>query len=755
MFFTPFAFFQQPYTVSVLTPSQNYFIGGTFNTYATETNRYFRMLDSTGAISSSFNTGTGFNGPLTTAVTQSDGKIIAGGSFATVSGSLVFFIARLNTNGSLDTSYKTGNGFDASPNSIVIQPDGKAIAVGAYTAYSGSTKNRIVRLNTDGTADTGSSFNIGTGFNAGANAVAYDNVNSRIYVGGTFTTYSGSGATRIACINTNGTIITGSNWNSGAGVNSQVSTLAVQTDGKVVIGGAFGQYSGSAKFYIARINTNGTADTGSSWNQGTGFNGLLNTVKIQSDGKILAVGDFASYSGSASNRIIRLNTDGTRDITFNVGTGFSGTGTATSLDIQPDGKIVVIGQFTSYSGSIANGVVRINTDGTVDSTFNGKAGINTTNGSYGTVLSLSNGSIIIGSNFTGNKVGSLSYLSSTGAEASSNLISSYGVNGNVNNIISQSDGRLLIGGAFTTYSGSVYQSFLARLNTDYSIDTTLNIGIGFNASLVAVTTQSDQKIIVGGAFFSYSGSTVNRIARLNTNGTRDTTFNIGINGFNSTVNALDVQSDQKVIVGGSFTTYSGSTKNYIARLNTDGTADTGSSWNQGTGFNAAVNSTTIQSDQKIVVGGAFTSYSGSAVGVVNRLARLNTNGTRDTTFNIGTAGFNNTVSILAIQSDQKIITGGSFTTYSGSTKNYIARINTDGTADTGSSWNQGTGFNTSVTAILYQPDTKIMVGGNFTSYSGSTANRIVRLNSNGTIDTTFTPTGSGYGNGQVSKIILY
>lgn len=756
MFFTPFAFIQQPYAVTVVpASSQNYYIGGTFTTYTTATSPYFRELNNAGTITSSLNIGAGFNGLITTLVTQSDGKIVAGGGFSTYSGSSNLFLVKINTNGTKDTTFNVGAGLNSTVYGVATQPDNKTLVVGAFTTYSGSSKSRIVRVNTDGTADTGSSWNQGTGFSSQANTVTYDPVYSRIYAGGLFSSYSGSGATRIAAINTDGKIITGSIWNSGAGFNGTVNIVQAQSDGKIIAGGTFTLYSGSSKNWIARLNTDGTADTGSSWNQGTGFNNGVNTLKIQSNGKIVVGGDFTSYSGSTTNRIVRINTDGTQDTTFNVGTGFEAT--VTAVGIQPDGKITVIGQFTTYSGSLANGVVRLNTDGTRDNTFNTKAGINTTVGNQGAVIPLSSESTVIAAGFTGNKVGYLSYLNNSGSEASSNLVSSYGLNGNVNSIISQSDGKLIVGGAFNTYSGSVTQSFIARLNTDYTVDPTFNIGAGFNTSVVALVTQSNGKIIAGGAFSSYSGSFQFRIARLNTDGTLDTSFDIGGGtvGFNNTVNALVVQPDQKILVGGAFTTYSGSVKQGIVRLNPNGTADTGSSWNQGIGITTSTIVSTLarQLDGKILIGGTFTTYSGSGA---TRIARLNVSGTIDTgsTWNSG-AGLNNGVNIIEIQSDQKILAGGVFTAYSGSGASRIARINTNGTIDTGSSWNSGTGFNAAVSAILPQSDNKIMIGGSFTTYSGSTANRIIRLNSNGTVDTTFTPTGSGYSNGQVSKIIQY
>ena len=746
MFFTPFAFIKQPFAVSVVPTSLvGYYMGGSFNSYSTSGNPYFRMLDSTGNTSSSFNIGTGFSGPLLGMTTQSDGKIIAIGNYTTYSGSSSTRIVRINTNGTKDLTYTTGTGPASTPNAIAIQSDGKTILGGAFTTYSGSTANRVTRINTDGSRDA--TFSAGTGTNGTVSAIAVQS-DGKIIIGGNFTEYTTSGSRYIARLNTNGTIDTGSSWNSGQGFNNNLLGLAIQSDQKILATGNFTAYSGSTKNYIARINTNGTVDTGSSWNQGTGFNSSTSTLAIQSDGKIVVVGGFTTYSGSTSNRITRINTSGSRDTTFNVGAGFNSN--AVDVYVQPDQKILVTGIFTAYSGSVRNGVVRINSDGTVDTTFNSGLSINTNTGTR-CLTQLSNGSVVLAGSFAGDLVSRITALGLSGSLISQSIVSNLGLLNVPYEMVFQSDGKLVIGGDFTSYSGSD-ANYITRINTNGSRDNTFNIGTGFNSTVNALAIQSDGKILAGGVFTDYSTSGSRRIARLNTNGTIDTgsSWNSG-QGFGGTVNTLAVQSDGKIVVGGNFTLYSGSTKNYIARLNTDGTADTGSSWNQGAGFNAQVGRISLQSDGKIVVVGSFTTYSGSTK---NYIARLNTDGTADTgsSWNQGT-GFGALATSIAIQSDGKLIIGGNFATYSGSGAGRIVRINTDGTADTGSSWNTGLGFNATPQEIVIEPGTnKIVVVGDFTSYSGSASSRIVRINSDGTRDTTFVPTGSGF-NSTVNSIV--
>jgi uncharacterized delta-60 repeat protein len=352
------------------------------------------------------------------------------------------------------------------------------------------------------------------------------------------------------------------------------------------------------------------------FNPGTGANGDIRTTAIQSDGKIIIGGEFTSYNETGRNRIARLNTDGSLDAGFNPGTGADGIIYTTA--IQSDGKIIIGGNFTAYNGTARNRIARLNTDGSLDASFNPGTG---TNG----------------------------YIATTAI---------------------QSDGKIIIGGQFTSYNGTA-RNYIARLNTDGTLDAGFNPGAGASnqflaTSILTAAIQSDGKIIIGGDFVSYNGTARNRIARLNTDGTLDASFNPGT-GANSYILTTAIQSDGKIIIGGAFTSYDGTARNYVARLNTDGILDAG--FNPGTGANQFIQTTVIQSDGKIIIGGWFTSYDGT---VINRIARLNSDGTLDAGFNPGT-GANSTIYTTSLQSDGKIIIGGAFTSYNGTGRNRIAR----------------------------------------------------------------------------------
>jgi uncharacterized delta-60 repeat protein len=326
----------------------------------------------------------------------------------------------------------------------------------------------------------------------------------------------------------------------------------------------------------------------------------------------------------------------------------------------------------------------------------------------------------------------------------STLTLSMCLNGPILAIAVQSDGKILIGGFFGPGIGEKTNR-LIRLNADGTEDTafTTNLGTGFSGPVYAIAVQSDGKILVGGGFTTFGANTRGRMLRLNADGTDDTTFNnnMGGGGFNNTVFDIAIQSNDQIVVGGSFTVLGSGTRNRLVRFNSNGTVDTTFYANLGgsgstSAFNGTVFAVAIQSDQKILVGGSFSSLGGTTR---NRMVRLNTTGTVDTAFygSLGSGAFNNTVREITVQSDQKILVGGEFTSLGGTTRNRLVRLNDGGTVDTAFYTNLGTGFVGPPNIIVVQSDAKILVGGEFTGLGANTRNYMLRLNADGTEDTTF------------------
>jgi len=305
------------------------------------------------------------------------------------------------------------------------------------------------------------------------------------------------------------------------------------------------------------------------------------------------------------------------------------------------------------------------------------------------------------------------------------------------------NGQVLIAGSFATVRGVTCNN-LARIGFDGAVDPFFNTGgtVGTNGLIWAMQVQSDGKILIGGGFTEARGVTVNRIARLNADGSLDTGFNTGGTvGVDGDVRAINVQSDGKIIVAGAFTNARGTLVNRIARLNTDGTLDATFNTGGTVGVSDIVSTSLLQSDGKVVIGGVFLSARGTTV---NRLARLNTDGSLDTGFNTGgTVGVNDVIFGSALQSDGKILLGGNFTTARGTTVNSVTRLNTDGTVDTGFNTGGTVGANGTVIAFHIQSDGKIILGGTFSQVRGTAMARLARLNTDGTLDTAFNADGSG------------
>jgi uncharacterized delta-60 repeat protein len=721
-------------------------IGGRFTSYNGVARNGIARLNTDGTLDTTFNQGTGVIGGYNTIKCisiQSDGKIIIGGSFTSYNGVVRNGIALLNTDGTLDATFNPGTtttetGNASFINSISIQNDGKIIIGGDFISYDGVSRNGIARLNIDGTLDTAG--NPGTGVTESNGGNSYSRINStfiqsdgKVIIGGDFKFYNGVSRNGIARLNTDGTLDTTFNPGTGAAAvfNSSISATSIQSDGKIIIGGLFTSYNGVTRNSIARLNTNGTLDT--TFNPGTGVDSTINSTFIQSDGKVIICGDFKFYNGVSRNGIARLNTNGTLDTTFNPGTGATGTNSVTdiySTSIQSDGKIIIGGDFEYYDSLVRSRITRLNNDGTLDATFSPRTGADS---NIVTTSIQIDGKIIIGGPFTSYNGVPRSRIARVNTDGTLDTTFNPGTgigpaNSTINCISIATDGKIIIGGSFYIYNGTG-RNRIARLNTDGTLDTTFNPQIDETGGVITISSISiatDGKIIIGGNFISYNGVSRNRIARLNTNGTLDTTFNPGT-GANTRIDRTFIQSDGKIIIAGLFTSYNGVPRNGIASLNTDGTLDT--SFNPGTGANSTISSISIQSDGKIIIGGSFTSYNGV---VISRIARLNTDGTLDTTFNPGTGtGTNSYIYSTSIQSDGKIIIGGQFTAYNGIARNNIARLNADGTLDT--NFNPGIGANSNINSTSIQSDGKIIIGGLFTGYNGLGRNRITRINGNNTL----------------------
>ncbi|MFZ4526064.1 MAG: Ig-like domain-containing protein [Chlorobium sp.] len=717
---------------------------------------------------------------------QSDGKILMVGTMDNATSSNIALL-RYNIDGSLDTNFN-GNGevvttIDSSGigRSVALQPDGKILVAGS-NGNNGNRDFAFARYNGDGTLDT--SFHGGTmvttdfGGDDQASDVVLQSDGKFLVVG-----YSLSGTNNIAIAryNTDGTLDTSFSGDGKIveelGRDDQGYAVTVDPDGKILVSG-----HSDSNVVLLRYNADGTPDNTFSGdglvttNIGgvTLLNGQALTgtdVTLLAGGKILVSGH---SNGDAA--LVRYNSDGSLDTTFGlsantapvfsdshagtVTTDFGGDDIGRSMTVQPDGKIIVAGLGNALGGflsmpTIVSGTVtynatnisyligdfalaRYNADGTLDPTFNGDGTLTTyfggNNLSPTGVVAQTDGKILVagsGYNRNGNTIdfalvrynsdGSLDTTFSGNGKVLTDFVSGVDTG---NSIKMQSDGKILVAGASGTVTngGTSNNNFaLARYNADGSFDTSfdgdgkLTTDFGANEFGTGVTVQADGKILVAGyasTSFTYGYSatgtpltTTNNnfaLARYNADGSLDTTFDSDGKlttdfGGNETGQSVIVQSDGKILVVGSSSLFFTGNNTLttlnsdfaLARYNADGTLDTtfhgdGKLTTDFGGSADSARSAILQSDGKILVAGNSTKTGGNADFA---LARYNEDGSLDTTFHgdgMFTMDFGGAADIIysvSVQADGKILVGG-VSTIDGNGDFALARLNTDGSLDT-------------------------------------------------------------------------
>ena len=456
---------------------------------------------------------------MSTIIIKSGTTAIAG---STVKGDFSYFSA--NTTTDLGPTSTTGlyAGLNAVRNGYSVYQIGGPSGITVRGAATQEELNSI--LISAGATGTTVDENITWANNSNSvwiNSGSTEEVFTYVYYGGDFTTSSGVTNNHMSKwkIGDSGSTILDPSFNIGSGFNTTVYSIVPDLNGKLMVGGFYGTFSGQGQNRLIRLNTDGSKDT--SFNIGSGFNSTgVFSLEFTPDGKIYVGGFYSTFSGVSQNNLVRLNSDGTKDASFDIGTGFNED--VYALWVDANGKIYVGGYYISYKGLSQNHLIRLNSDGTKDAAFN-----------IGTGFDYPDGSPAI-------------YV-----------------------IKPSLDGKIYVGGSFTTYKG-VSEPFFVKLNTDGSVDTAFNSGgAGFDSDVNTITIDANGKIYVGGVFTTYNGTSSPTLIRLNSDGSRDTGFNVGT-GCNGAVNSVEIGSDGLIYVGGNFTTYNGQSVSYNVILNTDG-----------------------------------------------------------------------------------------------------------------------------------------------------------------------------------------
>ncbi len=724
---------------------------------ATGSQSVLALTEPNGTLDLSFDAGNFTNGQVSAATLQPDGKLLIGGEFNKVHGVPHRGVARLNSDGTLDPSFDSPFDTFASPfgtKAMIIQPDGKIIGL--------SLSGGIGRFNNDGSID--SSFKIprilsldgldddtGVASNPGVAYSAILQPDGKLIVVGTFfhvITGIGTSAARscVARFNSDGTFDPSYNPGTGAANSSnppatQVNYMARQTvganSGKIIIHGNFDSFDGHFVPGLARLNDDGSFDTTFVPGSAT-FDYLVTGLFAQADDQILIFGSFDSFSGIACSRIVRLTSSGPVDSGFATAalSDYDDTGAVTAVAQQPDGKLIVTGVFHSLGGVVANNLVRLETNGAKDTSFDSISAGPAARNVNAVLVRPGDGKIFAGGYFStygGVPRHNLAWVNGDGSVDStfaglSGVADTYP---QIYAIAEQPDGKILVGGYFSSVAGAP-RSNLVRLNSDSTIDPTFDANLSVYGTVRVFHIQPDGKILIAGSIQAVNGVARGRIARLNANGTLDGSFDPGI-GANSTIYSVARDAAGNIYVGGSFVFFNGQTRLRVAKLTSAGAVDTAFN-SAGTGANDIVYAVAPPDGAGgIVIAGAFSRYNDFQV---RRIARLNvTTGQHDSTFGPPfSTGFSGSVRNLAIAPVGKYYAGGPFSTFNNQPQAGVARLNSNGTLD---STFANPMINSQVLAVALQHG-KVFVG----SYLGAAASQIIRLTSSGALDSTFDP-GTG------------
>ncbi|HOW64380.1 MAG TPA: immunoglobulin domain-containing protein [Verrucomicrobiota bacterium] len=607
-------------------------------------------------------------------------------------------------------------------------------------------------------------------------------------------------------------------------VVGSVYALAAQDDGRMMIGGSFTRVGLTLRNRIARLHPNGSLDLtfGAIGNAPLPLAAQeVRALAIQPDGKILVGGDFVRFNNVACGRLVRIHPDGSLDPSFQLGTGADNR--IRQIRLQPDGKILTSGWFTRFNDVSRPGIARLHPDGRLDTAF-----APTISGSgVDTVAIQPDGRFVIAGSFTmanGQPRSSIARFNANGSLDSTYARSSSATLGWINHIHLDPLGRALVGGMFATIDG-LSQSRIARLQTDGRADLSWRIPGGADNTVWTIAVDDAEGVLIGGDFHRVGGTTRHGLARLQSDGSVDAQF-AAHSGANASVAAMEISQDGSIWIGGDFTTVEGVSSRGVARIFglqavplpptvsvqfSDQTAATGDrvrfdvkvrgmtpltyqwlldgkaiegatgatliltkaqpsqngiyslmvsnacgavtspvasltvtspparvwqlddSWAPALWADGWVDSTLAQPDGKIVIAGSFTHLNNT---LRLRVARLLSDGKIDPQFDTR-QGPDAPVRALAMQSDGKILVGGYFTRLNSQVRRSVARLNAHGTLD--ESFDPGLSTDVGVETVAAAPDGMIWVGGFFHTFSQARRPGIARLHPDGTLDANFEP----------------
>ncbi len=656
-------------------------------------------------------------------------QVLVAGDFGEINRVSRPTIARLFPDGSTDTTFNAGAGANTLIYQLIVQPDQRILVCGSFTTFDNVPRSSVVRLLPDGALDP-SFNNTGTGLDGAVMAMCLQ-PDGKIIVGGTFSNYNGINRGAIARLNADGTV--DPFFANGTGFpQGYVDALALQADGSVVVGGAFAYYDGVYAQNLCRLFPDGGMDMGFSSGSITGGSAYVRSLVVQPDGKIILGGSFTSIQGTACEGLARILPDGMLDTSFITSSG--GQGAVLGIVLQNDGRIMLVGSFNGYGGGTTPYMARLDDTGLPDPSFMGGVGMDNTPFAIGL---RSDGSYIMGGMQRLCQLHpspGVTHIMADGSVDTGYMMGS-AFDGSASHLFVNAVDGIYATGVFMGFNNTLSKG-LVKLLPDGARDPSFNVGIGFNGTTTAVLEQPDGKALVAGAQQDYQGISSKLITRLNGDGSLDTGFTAGaFGGANSYVIAMALRPDGRILAS-----FSDFPNGYdVVQLLPDGSIDP--TFNTPGAPDAFPLDLELQPDGKVLVAGFFTALNGiPASGVL----RLNMDGSLDASFVCGLPIGSQPIEI-ALAPDGRI------TLIDGMFPGYITRLMPDGSID--GAFDAGAGFDHEPTDLALDGSGRIIVVGPFTSFDGIAFNNIARLYPDGSPDLTFDP-GTGINNSWIAAVAL-
>jgi len=627
---------------------------------------------------------------------QPDGKVIAAGNFS--SGSAQNLV-RFTASGIKDGTFSSGIG-GITARAIIMDPRTSRIFVGAtLNSPPGERVGQITCLNSNGLPVAG--FDVSGQMFGRIRALALDGA-GRLLVASGNTNTSGTWTSYVRRLTSQGIVET----NFTTALDGDVyAILSRPADDTMLVAGEFSFANGVRRRGVARLRgdavvspviTNQPVSQSVATGQPVAFQvgtirPLGDAIQWYFNGAILhgataetltlanpltsQAGEYyavvTNISGIVTSAVVTLTVappdirPGRVDFEFTSSAGLGPDAPVYALALQPDGRLLIGGAFSNVQGVARQRIARLNTDGSLDQSFDSSA---------------------------------LGFFDPSYSPAV------------VRAIAVQSDGKVIMGGYFWLQRGSPLLVCLARLNEDGPVDPSFRPGPWGEPETRSLLIEPDSQILIG----RIGAGGLLRLRAVD--GMRDTGFQANLD---DAVLAIGRMDDGRIFAGGKFTQANGEERNRIARFHSTGELDL--SFRPGAGANSDVNALAIQQDRRVIIGGLFTSVGGLPR---VRVARLNTDGSLDESFDPG-LGPNAAVNALVVEQDGSILITGEFTQVGSAPRSRIARLKSDGSLD--ASFDPGTGANGSISALALRPGSGIYAGGAFTSFDGAPRARVARL----------------------------